>query len=349
MKRYILSTYLDNDPNAGPKARRDIESIVIEEGYLKVFLRKRFLSGRFKVIRQLYMLVVDLLKMFFSIERKSLLLISVPLPFTKWQTPFIGGFFGLLRVIKQTEIVFSVIDIDSFRRTDKQHKGEWDILRTGSCFILHTGPMREIFSKKGFDTEKVVLIHLFDYLSEFDPETKQRTLTKEVVFAGNLEQNKCGFLSKLIELEDKITFNLYGKPAMTCGLSDSIRYKGSATPENIIGVIEGSFGLVWDGFSLDTCSGTIGEYLKINAPHKTSLYLAAGLPVIIWKEAAMAELILKENLGFAVESLREIGGIINNMTEDSYNQMRVNVLRYSPQLKEGHFFKEALAKVYEKI
>ncbi|MDP1142597.1 beta-1,6-galactofuranosyltransferase, partial [Klebsiella pneumoniae] len=79
------------------------------------------------------------------------------------------------------------------------------------------------------------------------------------------------------------------------------------------------------------------------------LYLAAGLPVIIWKEAAMAELIVKENLGFTVGSLREIGAIVDTMTEGTYNQMRDNVLRYAPLLKEGYFFKEALKKVYEMI
>ena len=55
--------------------------------------------------------------------------------------------------------------------------------------------------------------------------------------------------------------------------------------------MEGSFGLVWDGISVETCAGVYGEYLKVNNPHKTSLYLASGIPVIIWKEAAWLSLL----------------------------------------------------------
>ena len=34
---------------------------------------------------------------------------------------------------------------------------------------------------------------------------------------------------------------------------------------------------MWDGPSPDTCAGVYGAYLRYNNPHKTSLYLAAGL------------------------------------------------------------------------
>ncbi|HAE42894.1 MAG TPA: hypothetical protein DCG34_08275 [Clostridiales bacterium] len=349
MKRYVLSTHLDNDPNAGTKSRRDIEDIVLKEGYTRLVLRKRFLTGRFKIARQVCILAVDLLRVLVCIERHSILLINVPLPFAKWQTPIVAGYFKFLRSVKQIKIAFSVIDIDSHRRNDKKQEGEWNILRTGSCFILHTKPMKEVFVKQGFDAGKVVLNHLFDYISEFEPHGKHRALTNQVVFAGNLDPDKCGFLSNLNDVGNRVIFNLYGEPAKQYDSSSTVRYMGSASPEEIVGIIDGSFGLVWDGDSIDTCSSAIGEYLRINAPHKTSLYLAAGLPVIIWKEAAMAELIVKENLGFTVGSLREIGAIVDTMTEGTYNQMRDNVLRYAPLLKEGYFFKEALKKVYEMI
>ena len=40
--------------------------------------------------------------------------------------------------------------------------------------------------------------------------------------------------------------------------------------------------------------------------HKLSLYLAVGLPVIIWEKAAEAEFVLKENVGVTVKSLYEL-------------------------------------------
>ena len=66
----------------------------------------------------------------------------------------------------------------------------------------------------------------------------------------------------------------------------------------------GSFGLVWDGMSSETCKGSFGEYLRINNPHKTSLYLASGIPVIIWSKAALAEFIEKNKCGIRHERIR---------------------------------------------
>ena len=57
--------------------------------------------------------------------------------------------------------------------------------------------------------------------------------------------------------------------------------------------MEGNWGLVWDGNSIDTCSGNFGEYLRLNAPFKFSLYLAAKRPVVVWRESAMAEYVRK--------------------------------------------------------
>ena len=58
--------------------------------------------------------------------------------------------------------------------------------------------------------------------------------------------------------------------------------------------------------SSETCKGSFGEYLRINNPHKTSLYLASGIPVIIWSKAALAEFIEKNKCGITVDSLYEI-------------------------------------------
>ena len=73
----------------------------------------------------------------------------------------------------------------------------------------------------------------------------------------------------------------------------NVKYCGQYKPEELPEKLEGGFGLVWDGDDLGACTGVFGEYMKYNNPHKTSLYLASGLPVIIWEKAAMAKYIEK--------------------------------------------------------
>lgn len=57
--------------------------------------------------------------------------------------------------------------------------------------------------------------------------------------------------------------------------------KESLAAEELPGALVQSFGLVWDGNSMDTCTGNYGSYLRINDPHKVSLYLSSGLPIIV--------------------------------------------------------------------
>ena len=150
-------------------------------------------------------------------------------------------------------------------------------------------------------------------------------------------------------MKNKFSTNLYGPNYEGEKENDNIRYLGSFPPDEIPSVIEGKFGLVWDGEKLDTCEGGTGEYLKYNNPHKTSLYLVAGLPVIIWKKSAMAKFIEREKVGFTVNSLEEIKNKINSMTREEYDEMTANAKAVSARLSSGYYLKKALASCEKKL
>ena len=105
------------------------------------------------------------------------------------------------------------------------------------------------------------------------------------------------------------------------------------------------FGLVWDGESADTCSGVYGDYLRINNPHKTSFYLSCGIPVLIWKEAALADFIIENGCGIVLNSLSEISAKINNLDRTSYIKMKENANQISGKLKMGWYSRNAIEKV----
>ena len=59
-----------------------------------------------------------------------------------------------------------------------------------------------------------------------------------------------------------------------------------------------------------------------NSPHNVSFYLRAGLPLIIWKEAAVAPIIEEAGAGIAINSLKELDEKLANLTlDDIANQM----------------------------
>ena len=103
--------------------------------------------------------------------------------------------------------------------------------------------------------------------------------------------------------------------------------------------------MVWDGPSAESCEGVFGEYLKYNNPHKCSLYLAAGLPVIIWKQAALAPFIVGNHLGFCVNSLDEIDSVLDKITDEEYKTISQNCRKIGEKIRSGYFLTKALRKI----
>ena len=106
--------------------------------------------------------------------------------------------------------------------------------------------------------------------------------------------------------------------------------------------LKGAYGLVWDGDTAKTCSGIFGDYLRINNPHKTSLYLACGIPIITWNKAAIAQYVRKNRVGITVSSLDEINEKLKDVSKDEYNLMRKNAKKCSERVRRGYYLKKAI-------
>ena len=125
----------------------------------------------------------------------------------------------------------------------------------------------------------------------------------------------------------------------------NIQYNGCFPSDDIPYVIDGQFGLVCDGNSAETCGGPFGEYLRYNNPHKLSLFIASGLPVLIWDQAAECDFVVNNGLGIAIKSLYDIPKVIGRIEEAQYNQMKKSVCEMGDKLRYGYFTTQALNKV----
>ena len=200
-----------------------------------------------------------------------------------------------------------------------------------SKIIVHNEKMKSFMHEKWkIHKDKMDILGIFDYLVEnYNEELlEKRNLSRKgpVIIAGALSKHKAGYIYNLPE---NCNFNLYGINFEREKASSNTNYVGAFNPEELIYNLQGSFGLVWDGDSSATCTGVYGDYLKINNPHKTSMYLAAGIPVIIWEEAAIANFIKKNHCGITIKSTDEIRNIIDNtrgLSEGNYCYTRDCVL-----------------------
>lgn len=348
MDRYQIYEQTEKANHAGSKAVLDVCSIANEmmfkEETMVMHSSKPGIVN--KIIRQLYFLK-DQKRIFKDITNESFILLQHPLYFRQLHR---DQFFLNLKKKKNAKFISLVHDVYELRtkEPDDYFKHEFDFMcQFSDMIIVHNKVMMDYFIKKGVEPEKLICLEIFDYLI---PNYKYSTpnFSKKIVIAGNLNPNKSAYLKELYSLD--VNFELFGPNFdESINKSQNIHYNGSLPADEVPNALTSGFGLIWDGLTTETCSGDFGEYLKYNNPHKLSLYLASGLPVIIWAEAAEAEFVKKYNLGFAVNSLNEIPFIFNTLTEDEYCNMANNVKDIASKLTSGYFTKKAITEAINKL
>lgn len=189
--------------------------------------------------------------------------------------------------------------------------------------------MKQFVVQHGIEADKIVTLECFDYLTH-DAITRRQANSDTVVFVGQLD--KSSFLEEVTPANLSFHINLYGRYEKDLGAG--VTYKSTFRPDNV-SIFGGSWGLVWNGDTIDECTGSMGEYLRYNAPHKLSLYVAAELPVIIWDKAAKADYVREKGIGLCVSSLREVGSLIRGVTDAQYRLMLENVRRESQKVRAG--------------
>lgn len=122
----------------------------------------------------------------------------------------------------------------------------------------------------------------------------------------------------------------------------NIHYYGTYLPDELPKHLVGKFGLVWDGDNAESCTGSYGEYLKLNNPHKASLYLAAGIPVVIWDKAALSDFVNEEKCGICIDSLKTSNNILSKISDEKYSEMKENALRVGKLMRKGYFLETAI-------
>ncbi|MEG0517905.1 MAG: hypothetical protein RR555_03420 [Bacteroidales bacterium] len=313
--------------NAGFKLITDLYKIMEQQG--AVSLPCKLQTGKSKITK-LFHLLKDTTFALRQMGKDATVIYLYP------DILYYDFLFPLLCLLKKHRKTALIIDINSLREgagilslKDKNMLLKFDEL------IVHTPAMKQLLTENGFAEERLKVIQMFDYLTEV-PNTIQRTKGHTVCYAGNM--NKSEFLKELSRMNTPgIEFNLYGAESANIPVGENIRYKGKFEPGNL-SYLEGNWGLVWDGTTINTCCGAFGRYLKVNLPHKTCLYTAAQLPIIIWEEAAMAPFILEHNIGITVKSITDIPQKIASVTNPEYAVMFSNIQKLSQTLNNGGMF-----------
>lgn len=227
----------------------------------------------------------------------------------------------------------------------RMQREELEELYLFDYLVVHNKQMQKYINEHfGIPIEKTVVLQIFDYLipGNYKHSKVEQMQMKNCIIAGNLSRNKAEYIYKLPSLPD---FELYGINYSKYENTSNIHYHGSFLADELPYHMNGGFGLVWDGNETKTCAGAWGKYLMYNNPHKVSLYLACGIPVIIWEKAAMAEYVVSNKVGITIKSLDELSEKISEITYTQYEEMERNAVQISQKLRTGYYTKKALKEI----
>lgn len=344
-KLYISRSYKVRE-SAGGKARADMEFVVQRLGYRNIGL-SRFRSS--SMVVNFSRNLMGMLKVVFCMPKGGLLFLQYPI---KKYYAFICN-IAHLRGVK---VVTLVHDLGSFRRKRLTPAHEIKRLNHSDYLLVHTSRMAQWLRENHYKGE-IRELGVWDYLSRVNVENpyQERAATNRmftVNYIGSLGRRKNSFLYDVKPWVNRFSMKLYGKGFLEEKKeeeNDLFRYCGFFSDRELIVSVKGDFGLVWDGDSLDTCSGDFGSYLAYNSPHKLALYMRCHLPVIIWEGAAMASFVKKEKIGLTVSSLKELDGLLPRVTLEEYGQMKKNAVGISRRLQEGYYLEKGLRGVEQEL
>ncbi|MDO4870218.1 MAG: hypothetical protein Q4A65_08055 [Bacillota bacterium] len=311
--------------NKNGKVRRDFEAVLKSMGFVEVAIPQApsVNLGAYRNIRDN-----------FEFFREGDVLI-VQLPLTTSAAILRRLFKSLSRRGVRTFLV--VRDLDIILEGNKSY---WK--HCEGVIVQNEKTAMELIKQK-VDVDKIIPLDLTDYLipDSISGSCGEYGLKEPVIISGKLTREEAGYIYRL---PDNCRFRLYGQK-YEGQIDDHILAGGSYDPDDLPFMLKGSFGLVWDGPTPMTCLGIAGEKMKISDPYQLSLYLASGLPVIVWSESAIADFVIQKGCGFTVSSLVEIGYRIKSMSEKTYKNMRRNAEDIGIPLRDGCYIRVAMNKI----
>ena len=338
--------------NAGSKAREDVDKILTSNGFtalianMEIDLSQNPFKKTLLQIRRYHEWIQCIEKM----KKGDLVVIQFPV---RNHTVFFQSFLKTLNKNGVTTVGI-IHDLESLRQSMVRSVSffsrlrfkleEISALKYFSKIIVHNNYMKKsIHDHFDIPLDRMINLEIFDYLYIPENEDDNAVYNGPIIIAGNLDKRKSGYV---YHLPKEVNYSLYGANYSGDEYNNkNVSYLGKVKPDELPKVLKGSFGLVWDGPSAKTCEGVYGEYLKVNNPHKTSLYLAASIPVIVWDKSAMADFVEEHGCGITVESINQIENKLKAISIEQYKMIVNNAKKVGKHLRNGYYMRTALSKI----
>ncbi len=325
--QYVWSYWMGDIVHGGMKARRDCEEILRRSGRWGVFDTGTMKSKPARLAR-----IVASLVWLARQPRSTIFLVQYPMHGGRVQKLIGRLLFHRFRVAVLLHDLY-----DLWEGKTPNHP----LLSRAAC-VVSVGRLQDFL---GATLEDIPVSHLepWDYLTASDFEPGRWDPAGPILFAGSLWPMKVSWLYRPDAHRPPLLLRGHGyDEAQNPQLGDTLA--GPFTPENPAFDPSVGWGLVWDGAKLDSQISE-KDYERLNQPHKVSLYLACGLPLIVWSESYAAPWVLRHGCGIAVPSLAAIPEALAKVTPEEHRAMQDRSRECGEQVRRGDGLIDVLAKL----
>ncbi len=325
-QKYFLQNDLPVQYLHGGIGYHDQEKILLRNGYTPLALAE----GWFPVVHLKRWLQVNRLVQ--KMQPNDIVVAKFPV------YPRLHRFLLAAAAQKNVRVVIVVMDIDGLKSGNTGYlRQELAFLKRFRLFVVHHKNMEDWLRPQLSLQAVYARLGPFDYLAPANRTPRKKMPV--VNYSGNLEKSR--FIYDLGKIAG-VSFLLYGKGGEAAANGSNVSWKGVYAPHTLPAAAEGSFGLVWDGDSIEGAGGAFGSYMTHIFHHKVSLYLLAGLPIFVYAKAGSAAYILEKELGWTIERLGDLPGLIESIPAEEYERVAANVRREALALAEGRQLLQAL-------
>lgn len=346
MRLCYISRNYKSPTSGGGKAKSDIEKTLTKMGAVNIGLPQ---THRKSKIYDFFRTLLSVVKALKSIQRDDVVVLQYP----------VKKYFELICHVahwRGAKVITFVHDLGSFRRRSLSIEREIVRLNHADLVIAANNHQREWLIEEGCKS-LITVYGLHDYLTDIEMPCNHTALSYDaegkprfsLYFVGNLAPHINGYLYALANAMTHTDLYLYGAgfDSSYAGNLSTIHNVGFARDLDLMTAHRGDFGISWYGDSLEGAAGRMGDYMEMNTPHKLSLYLRCGTPIVIWRKAAMASMIEQEGIGIVVDSLSEIEQRLDALTLEEYTTMQNNVKRIAKGIAEGASCQRAFTEAYK--
>lgn len=217
-----------------------------------------------------------------------------------------------------------------------------DVLNSYDVIVVASNKIKSYLQENGLVVPEVIIRGPWDYYSNIININKVSKVDKVLNYAGNLTNEKSGFLYDFLE-KYHLPINVWGtaNPPSDSLTIKGFSYKGKVDPDKLN--INQGWGLIWDENT--SGGGSYHKYQEYNWPAKLSLYLRNGVPVIVNSKSNMAKFVKDNGIGITIDSLSVLKSTLDSLSEEESIEICNNANILAEAIADGKYDYEMDANI----